>query len=161
MCSEDFGEFFRRELVPLVAFVRRAGFGREQAKDAAQEAMTKAYQDWSELRQPRAWVRTVAHRIALADAVRSKDGVLRAVAGGWTVSSHHDPDVASLGHEHEQLLQALGTLPSRQRLVMAWHLDGFDNAEIADQLDVSPTTVRSNLRHARNALKTLYSARTQ
>ncbi|MFE2751121.1 RNA polymerase sigma factor [Actinosynnema sp. NPDC059335] len=157
--SEGFDEFFRRELTPLVAFVRRAGFGLEQAKDAAQEAMTRAYEEWSRLRWPRAWVRTVAYRTAVVEAARTRDGLLRAVSGGWTVSTHDDPDVAALGEEHEWLLRALGSLPERQRLVMAWFLDGFDQAEIADQLDASPTTVRSNLRHARTALKTLFDKR--
>ncbi|MFI9008814.1 RNA polymerase sigma factor [Actinosynnema sp. NPDC053489] len=156
--SEAFDEFFRRELAPLVAFVRRAGFGWEQAKDAAQEAMIKAYQDWTGIRRPRAWVRSVAHRVAVAEVVRARDGVLRAVSGGWTASTHHDPDVAALGEEHERLLAALRALPGRQRLVMAWHLDGFDHVEIAAQLDVPPTTVRSNLRHARNALKSRFAA---
>lgn len=38
-----------------MAFIRRAGFGWEQACDAAQEAMAKAYFGWSEPHQPKAW----------------------------------------------------------------------------------------------------------
>ncbi|WP_367133518.1 RNA polymerase sigma factor [Saccharothrix sp. HUAS TT1] len=159
--SGEFDEFFRRQLAPLVAFVRRAGFGVEQSKDAAQEAMTRAYQEWSGLRSPRAWVRTVAYRAAIVESARAQEGVLRAVSGGWTVSTHHDPDVVTLGEEHERLLEALASLPDRQRLVLAWHLDGFDYLEIADHLDTSPTTVRSNLRHARNALKARFATRTR
>jgi RNA polymerase sigma factor (sigma-70 family) len=157
--TNDFTEFFRREMGPLVAFVRRAGYTMEHAKDAAQEAMTRAYVEWSSLEQPRAWVRTTAIRYAAADKTRTYDGVLRAVAGGWSVSAHTDPEVALQGYEQEQLLKSLGALPPKQRLVMAWHLDGFSNFEISEQLDMAPNTVRSNFRHAREALKTAYLAR--
>jgi DNA-directed RNA polymerase specialized sigma24 family protein len=138
VCSEDFREFFRREISPLVTFVNRAGFGWHQACDAAQDAMVKAYVEWPGLTQPRAWVRTTAYRIAKAEAVRSKDGVLRAVAGGWSVSTHIDPDVAILGYEHEQLLKLLGSLPPRQQPILAWTLDGFTTIEISEQLSMSP-----------------------
>jgi RNA polymerase sigma factor (sigma-70 family) len=160
VCQDDFDEFYRREIGPLVAFVRRAGFGWHQACDAAQEAMVRAYATWSELHQPRAWVRRTAYRHATSDAARTNESVKRAVVGGWTVSTHTDPEVAILGYEHEQLLKALGSLPVQQRLVMAWTLDGFTNHEIARQLQMSTATVRSNLRHARNALKAVYLNRT-
>jgi len=153
MANDDFDEFVRRELPALVAFVRRvADVGVEQAKDAVQDAIIKAFGEWANLTHPRAWIRLVAQRIAVNEAVRSRDGVLRAVSGGHHVEVHHDPDVAVLRSEHEQLLRYLAELPRKQRLVMAWHLDGFTNEEIADQLRISPATVRSNLRHARNAL---------
>jgi RNA polymerase sigma-70 factor (ECF subfamily) len=164
VCEEDFEPFFRREMASLVAFVRRAGFDGEQALDAAQEAMTSAYQQWLGLKHPRAWIRTVAYRTALNDAVRTRQGVLRAVAGGWTTSEQsgrHDPDVAVLAAEHEQLLLALGKLSPCQRQVMTWHLDGFTHSEIADELRMSPATVRSNLRHARVALKAQFDGRAE
>ncbi|NUT47266.1 MAG: sigma-70 family RNA polymerase sigma factor [Saccharothrix sp.] len=155
--SGDFDEFFRRELTPLVAFVRRAGFGAQQAEDAAQEAMAGAYQRWDALRSPRAWVRVVACRTAVVDARRWRDGVLRAVAAGWVVSVHHDPDVVVLAEERRRLLAVLGSLPECRRSAMAWHLDGYDHGEIAERLGTSPATVRSHLRHARDALRPLFA----
>lgn len=61
--------------------------------------------------------------------------------------------------EHSLLLRLLQQPPRQQRLVMAWHLDGFDASEISDQLNMPPATVRSNLRHARNRLKEFYQKR--
>lgn len=159
MCQDDFSEFYRREIGPLVAFVCRAGHGWHQAYDAAQEAMVRALVAWSAVQQPRAWLRKVAPRIAANEAARDNEGIQRAVASGWLDSAHTDPEIAILGYEHEQLLKALATLPERQRLVMAWVLDGFDHNEISGQLDMSPATVRSNLRHARKALKAVYLTR--
>lgn len=153
MCDEDFDEFFRRELPSLVAFVRRvADVDVEQAKDAVQDALIKAYAEWPEIRHPRAWVRLVAQRAAIREAARTRDAVLRAVSGGHHVEIHRDPDVVVLRSEHEQLLLLLAELPPKQRHVMGWHLDGFSNDEIAERLQMSAGTVRSNLRHARNAL---------
>jgi hypothetical protein len=44
VCGPTFVEFFYHEFGPLVAFLQKIGFEREQAKDAASEAMTCAYQ---------------------------------------------------------------------------------------------------------------------
>lgn len=159
MCSEPFNDFYRRELTPLTAFVCRAGFGREQATDAAQEAMANAYKVWPSLAEPKAWVRTAAYRIARTEAARLAKGAARAVAGGWAVSVHLDPDLAVSNEEHLQLVRDLAELPPRRRLVFAWHYDGFTTAEIASQLTMSPSTVRSNLRHARRAMEKIYRQR--
>jgi hypothetical protein len=37
----DFDEFFRREFVPLVAHLRKLGFGLEESKDADAAAATE------------------------------------------------------------------------------------------------------------------------
>jgi RNA polymerase sigma factor (sigma-70 family) len=160
VCDPTFAGFFRQELGPLVAFLRKIGFGREEAEDAASEAMTCAYQHWSRIdRSPRGWVRTAASRIACNQARRGRDDVLRAVAGEWVPSTHDDVDVAEAIEGHNLLLRLLQQLPRQQRLVMAWHLDGFDTSEISAQLNMPPATVRSNLRHARNQLKEFYQKR--
>jgi DNA-directed RNA polymerase specialized sigma24 family protein len=59
----------------------------------------------------------------------------------------------------DQAVRAIQQLPRQQRLVMAWHLDGFDTKEISDQLNMPPATVRSHLRHARGRLKVAYQTR--
>jgi DNA-directed RNA polymerase specialized sigma24 family protein len=61
---DGFAEFFRAEAAPLAAVARRAGFGLEQSKDAAQEALSRTYPRWSHLQQPQAWVRVVAYNTA-------------------------------------------------------------------------------------------------
>lgn len=156
MGGPTFVEFFGDDFGPLVAFLQKIGFEREQAKDAAAEAMTCAYQSWCRIdRSPRGWVRKAAYRIACNQIRRAREEPLRAVAGGWAISTHYDVE-AETAEDHHQLLQLLRQLPSQQRLVMAWHLDGFDTREISDQLDMAPATVRSNLRHARDRLKRTY-----
>ncbi len=161
MRSTTSDEFFRDELVRRVSFLRKVGFTRELAQDAAAEAMTCAYESWEAIKSPRGWVRRAAYRAALKQARRAREETLRAVTGSWTVSSHYDADVIEARDEHHQVLELLGQLPPRQRLVMAWHLDGFNHNEISDRLHMSPPTVRSTLRHARARLKEIYQARAE
>jgi RNA polymerase sigma-70 factor (ECF subfamily) len=54
--------------------------------------------------------------------------------------------------ERHTFLSAIRSLPLRQRMIMAYIYDGFTTNEIAAQLNMSPATVRSNLRHARAVL---------
>ncbi len=159
MCGTTFDEFFRDEFAKVVSHLRKAGFGLEPAQDAAVEAMICAYQSWTTIRSPRSWVRTAAYRTALKQARRAREET--PLEGDWTPSSPHDPDVVEAREEHHQIMGLLGQLPPRQRLVMAWHLDGFDHDEISEQLGMPPSTVRSNLRHARARLKETYQARAE
>lgn len=155
-------ELFRDDYGPLVAFLRKSGFGRDQAEDAASEAMTCAYESWSQIESPRAWVRTVAYRIACSQAKRAHEEAPRALAGGWVTSIQDDIDdidVVEAAEERDELLGLLQQLPGQQRLVMAWHLDGFRTKEISEGLGMPPATVRSTLRHARNRLKAAYWTR--
>jgi RNA polymerase sigma factor (sigma-70 family) len=148
-----FDEFFRQGFVSLVAFLMKAGVNREEARDAAAEAMTCAFQRWGQIAHPKAWVRAAAWRIAARQVQRQRDGVIRAVAGGWTATAHDDTDKLRALDEHRQVLALLGCLPLQQRLVMAWHLDGFEAPEIAECLGISAASVRSHLRFARQRLK--------
>ena len=67
-------------------------------------------------------------------------------------ASGRDPAVA--GEQRERLLAALATLPERQRLaVVLFEVEGYRHAEIAGILDVPEGTVRSDVFHARRALR--------
>ncbi len=53
------------------------------------------------------------------------------------------------------VLRLLNTLPSRQRQVLAWTLDGYSSTEVAAELAMKSAAVRANLKQARRALATL------
>lgn len=159
MCTDAFDDFFRHEFGPLVGFLRRAGFEPKLAEDSAAEAMTRAYERWATINSPARWVRQTAHRVACGQVVRDREGVRRAIAGGFTVFAHHDVDVAGIRDERNELLELLDQLPDQQRQVVALHLEGFNTTEISEHLEVCRATVRSNLRHARERLKALYQVR--
>jgi RNA polymerase sigma-70 factor, ECF subfamily len=144
VCPDEFSEFFRAEAGPLLAFLRRAGFGWQQAFDAGKAALAQACLSWPDLPRPRAWVRTAALRAI------NTEGSQQIVAGGGVVGARVDFAPAGLAHDQEQLLKTLAGLPERQRMVISWSLDGFDDREIAEQLGVPTATVREHRRHARH-----------
>ncbi len=155
MPCEDFDAFFTDDFPKLTALLITMGHGSGIAQECAAEAMYKAHERWADLDRPRAWVRKVAIRDALKQAVRDAEGTRRAAEGGWADFAT-SPDPARIVEARQQRQELLKGLPDRQREVMALTLDGFEPTEIADILALSPETVRSNLRHARDKLKKKY-----
>lgn len=149
---ECFEEFFRREIRSLVVFVRKLGYDIEDAKDAASHAMAEAFEHWGQLVSPVAWVRVNAQRTALRQAERRRAGVARAVQV-WNEASADVSDTADLIGGKQRVLMLLDCLPTQQREVMVWYLDGFETHEIARHLGISEATVRSTKRHARTLLQ--------
>lgn len=153
----SFDDFFRADYPLLFAYLRKCGFDRQTAEDAAAEAMTQAFQVWDSIASPGAWVRKAASRIALAQARRDRESVERAAGSDWAHGGRcaQDPRMASV-EEEPIIVELLGQLPERQRHVMACDLEGMKAQEIAEHLGMSWVTVRSNLRHARRRLRQLY-----
>ena len=162
MTNREFDEFFRRDYPLLVGFLVKLGFKREEAEEAAAEAMHQACKRWwvndgpERIYSPHGWVRTAAIRIASRQVRRARQAPLPAEGANWAEFIYTDPDIAQINEENSALLRLLYKLPRKQRLVMAWHLDGFKDYEIAIQLDMELATVRSNLRHARDRLRQEY-----
>ncbi len=154
---EDFDEFFRADLPLLIRYLVHSGWWWEDARDAAAEAMFSAYQGWAEIEHPRAYVRKVAYRIATQQRRRDRERTLRSIRGGMTTPEQTDP--YSILEDRmdalRRLVELLKKVPDKQRLVLVWHLDGFTNTEIAHHLHMSPATVASHLRHAKNRIRGL------
>ncbi len=129
------------------------GASRADAEDATQEAMILAWQQWESLDSPAAWVRTVAVRTFWRRA--SAQGLQEAATDKDTAADQSavDADLVVFTEEQQDILRRLRELPKVQRTVFALYYDGLSCEEIADLLDKTPATVRSNLRHARQSLK--------
>lgn len=160
--DEEFDAFFRKDYPALVRHLVILGFEVQLAKDAAQEAMTLAYRDWSGVREPRAWVRVVGRRAAGRQHGRHADErrlhAENPHAGAAVPREDTDPQRRwEAKVEQQAVLDALRCLPPKQQEVMAWTFDGFAPTEIATHLAIPVATVRSNLRHARNVLKSAWS----
>jgi RNA polymerase sigma factor (sigma-70 family) len=144
--AETFEAFFRSDFPRLVAFLRLIGATSAEAEDAAMEAFVSAFRDWDSITQPRAWIRVVAQRALMKSRVRHDR------ADSAFMAIHRPTNPAAEWSERENVIEMLRALPQRQRIVMAYAIDGFDSEEIAQLLGISPQTVRSNLRHARKSL---------
>ncbi|MEO3822756.1 sigma-70 family RNA polymerase sigma factor [Actinomadura sp. B10D3] len=146
-----FPSYYRTDFTPLISFVMNLGAKPEEARDVAQEAMQAAMRSWSEIEYPHAFTRKVAERVYLREAQkhrRIREAVLSDVHHR-TVAS---PDIAVQQAGGRLVLELLTLLPSEQRAVMAWTIDGYSPSEIAEITGHRPATVRSHLRHARRRL---------
>jgi RNA polymerase sigma-70 factor (ECF subfamily) len=147
--------FFRREFHPLVRYLLGRGFEEQAAADAAQEAMHTAFEQWSEIVTPAAWVRTVALRTAGhgARGEASRSARDRTYAVRSPLPQPPDPaQVTVLGEEQQSVLKRIRGLSPACRNVVALVFDGFSSRDIARELDIAEATVRSHIRHARRAL---------
>jgi RNA polymerase sigma factor (sigma-70 family) len=151
--DEGYEEFFSSEYGLVVSFLCKAGFDYQVADDSTQEAMVSAYRAWSTITHPRGWIRTAAHRVAIRKAALVRDELPLLVARGYVPADDDGTQWHRHFELHDELVRALALLPERQRVVMAWHLDGFLDEEISRATGMKMSTVRSNLRHAREKLR--------
>jgi RNA polymerase sigma-70 factor (ECF subfamily) len=150
LTRDGYDSFFRERFSRTVVLLIAMGASRADAEDAAQEAMCQAWQHWDSIREPVAWVRTVAIRHFWRQAWTRQ----RTVALDSSVpepACYLDLDVFE--EEQQRVLRMLRSLPSGQRAVAALHYDELTCEEIAELLAKPAATVRSQLRHARKALK--------
>jgi RNA polymerase sigma-70 factor (ECF subfamily) len=144
----DFDELFRRHYAPLVRALSVAA-GREEAADAVQDAFLEAHRRWNRIaryERPDAWVRRVALN-------RLTDGHRRLVRRDRAFARLPAVDDSALEPSDVDLMEAVRRLPQGQRLVVCLHyLADLSVADVAEALDVSPGTVKSQLHDARRAL---------
>ncbi|GAA1651040.1 RNA polymerase sigma factor [Catellatospora bangladeshensis] len=144
----EFTAFYKDDVHALGVFLRSLGANATVATDIAADVMGEAYHQWSSIRMPRTWVRTVARRKYL----RALFAVDLSGEVSDAVEADHGRDIADSVAPHVAACGLLARLPLRQRQVMAWHLDGYTPTETAQELQISPGAVRSSLAAARQAL---------
>jgi RNA polymerase sigma factor (sigma-70 family) len=151
LTDSGFVSFFHQRFSRTVVLLIAMGASRADAEDATQEAMILAWQQWETIREPAAWVRTVAVRAFRRQAGRQeKQAVTLDTSSAEPVDDH---ELSIFAEEQQQILRLLRGLPPGQRAVAALFYDGLTYEEIAELTGKSPATVRSHLRHARKALK--------
>jgi RNA polymerase sigma-70 factor (ECF subfamily) len=135
-----------------VVLLMAMGASRGDAEDAVQEAMILALRRWDTIEEPASWVRTVAARKYWRLAKSRQPTVL---LDEVMAEPSDDRDLGIFAEEQQHVLRLLRGLPERQRIVVALYYDGLTTTEIAELTGTSAATVRSNLRHARTALREL------
>ncbi|MGH8888736.1 MAG: SigE family RNA polymerase sigma factor [Acidothermaceae bacterium] len=149
----DFASFYAAELARVVAQVYALTGDLGESEEAAQEAFLRAWSRWQRLSQyddPRAWVQTVAHRLAISRWRRSQ--VARAFL------SHRRPRevVDAPGPQSVALVRALRQLPpNQQRVLVLHHMADRSVAEIAAIEGEAEGTVKARLSRGRAALAVL------
>lgn len=137
------------------------------AQDLVQEAFLKAYLNLSSLKDPNrfvSWLRRITANVCLSWISEQKaNQLLFSQAEPDEVSSdvlriadpNPTPEEACEKKELQTLvMKAIEALPEKNRLVVTlFYLNGHSYNEIADFLDITPTTVQSRLQRARKQLK--------
>ena len=156
VANVEFDAFYDMERAALVRFVMYLGCAdADTAEDIAHTAFTRAVAAWATIRFPKAWLRKVAQN----EYLRYCQAAARETPLDPAAGEDGRPGLSAamaLDHQaglREVLVTALGELPLKQRQVMAWHWDGFSDAEIAGQLGDSEVAVRKNRSRAMKNLR--------
>jgi RNA polymerase sigma factor (sigma-70 family) len=144
--------FFHERFSKVVIFLISMGASRADAEEAAQEALSEAWERLESIDQPAAWLRTVAAR-AYWKQVRMRRQTVPLDESEYQAMA--DSDLRIFREEQQQVLCILRALPPEQRTVVALRYDGATCEEIATLTGKPSATVRSHLRHARKTLKEL------
>jgi RNA polymerase sigma factor (sigma-70 family) len=153
--SEDlltFERIFAEEYPRMVALASAVSGSRDGAEDIAQEAFGRLSIRWNDVARydrPGAWVR----RATLNLAVSRRRRIAAEVRARLRLRPP-DPELPPAPPEHGAVWEAVAALPRRQRAVVALlYLEDRPIEEIAETLEIAPSTARVHLHRARQALR--------
>ena len=156
MTENGFVSFFHERFSRTVVLLISMGASRADAEDAAQEALVLAWEQWESIREPAAWVRSVAVRAYMKRARGRGNQAISLDEFAYELAD--DSDLGVFAEEQQRVLRLLRGLPTGQRTIAALFYDGLTCEEIAELVEKPYVTVRSQLRHARNSLKGMMSS---
>jgi RNA polymerase sigma-70 factor, ECF subfamily len=155
--GEAFGQLVERQALVARRVARAALFDPHDADDAVQDATFSAWRHFDRYDPARPFAPWFLRIVVNAAAdLRRRRAVRRAEAVPERIqdpgpSPELSADRALL---RDRLDAALRTLPERRRIAVVMHdAEGFGHAEIAGMLGVPEGTIRSDVFHARRALR--------
>lgn len=171
--EESFRLLFHRFHRPLFRFFEHRGFSTEECQDLIQETFIRVYRGIEAFRGESRWehwlfriaantaIKALRHRAAAKRAGQEvpleeeDEGDLQATATGGSVHKTAEPLRQLLGKETKDLLiEAIEGLPTQmRRCVRLRVLQDLDYLEIAEILQLSPSTVKVQLFKARKRLQ--------
>ncbi|MFC8201758.1 RNA polymerase sigma factor [Streptomyces sp. NPDC057298] len=143
--EDHFQEQYPRVVAMLILF---HGFAPQIAEDAAAEAMTRLFPRWEKVCTPKAWVRTVALRVARQIAQEQHHAL-----PDWELTDGKAADDLAAVELALTVGSAIPALPPRQQEAIRLALVDMTPAEIADALGCTAEQARGNLAHARRTLQ--------
>ncbi len=150
-----FERLYRTHVARVHSLVRRM-MGTDHADDVAQDVFVRAWTKLSTFRGEAAFG-TWLHRLAVNVILARRTG-LGTERGRYADAEHALETVPSRPGAAVELSldfeQAIGRLPDGARQVFVLHdIEGYRHEEIADMLGIVPGTSKSQLHHARMALR--------
>ncbi|MEA2561855.1 MAG: polymerase sigma-70 factor, subfamily [Acidobacteriota bacterium] len=171
--EESFRILFDRFYWPLFRFFEHRKFSPEECQDLIQETFIRVYRGIEAFRGESRWehwlfriaantaIKALRHRAAAKRAGQEvpleeeDEGELQAMAAGGSARSTAEPLRQLLGKEMKDLLSEAieGLPPQMRRCVRLRVLQDLDYHEIAEILQLSPSTVKVQLFKARKRLQ--------
>ncbi len=154
---EAFGRLVERYAGQARRLARAVLGDGADADDAAQDAFLAALRHLGRYDPGRPfgpWLMRIVANAAADRRRRSKVRATEQIPAG-TADSRPGPERQALRRELRDVLEgALAALPERRRMaVVLFDVEGYSHQEIAESLDVPVGTVRSDVYHARRALR--------
>jgi RNA polymerase sigma-70 factor (ECF subfamily) len=156
--KSEFCELVVAELSGLFRYVLAILRHSQEAEDVVQQTLMTAFERWDVVsvkdgQQRRGWLRAVARNHAM-HSIRSRRRTEDDDRELIEVANSDDPAVSAVDRVALRAVRdEINNLPNRQRLTLLMISLGFQLDEIARILDMTPSTVRSTLRHARNRIR--------
>lgn len=150
---EHFDTFYRREFGRVLSLVYSLSGNRWAAEDITQEAFLRAHRNWDEVgtyEYPAAWVKRVASNLAISRFRRLKSEA-KAIT---RLIGRHEHTLAPLEPVDQRFWEEVRKLsPSQAKVVALHYLEDMPVDDIAQVLQMSPNTVKTQLHRARARLE--------
>ena len=170
--TEAFGELVSRHQRAMLAVARAYFASVADAEDAVQDALVQAFRSLDQLRDGgrfSGWLLRITVNACLM-TLRSRSDKLSLADFASTVAIR--PRVgrpaltpstrAGEAEQAERLRAAIGRLPEDQRVaVMLHYAEAMTYEQMAEYLDVPPTTIQGRLRRARRGLREMLGSLTR
>lgn len=144
----------------LLSFVRRYVHTREQAEDAVQETLLRAWRSVEKIDPEQGTVRSYLFTIArnvLTDFWRAEQRRPRFVSGETAIAALPSADDVEAALDGQLVVMALERLSAEHRAVIrALYFDGCTVAEAALRLTVPEGTVKSRAFYAVRSLRAVF-----
>ncbi len=151
--EDEFDLFYTAAYPRLVGQLYALTGDHAEAQDVVQEAFIRAWDRRASVlngeRDPEAWIRTVAHRLAMSRWRRARHW--------WQLvrGDHAARPVPEPGPDHVALVAALRRLPEAQRTaIVLHHLCDLSVEQTAAETGAAVGTVKARLSRGRTALAT-------
>lgn len=154
LTTEQFSDLYREEFPALTRFLTHGYLSRPEAEDVAQEAflvLIPKLAAGAPIRYIHSYLFTIARHLALRH-INQNNGEVPLDLAPDTID-YAAMDSVTAVEDQPSVQQALQVLPGAQRDTFELIYLGLSTEEISSILGVSPATVRSNLRHARQILR--------
>lgn len=159
--TSNFDDFFRDEFPQMVSLARVVCGDPEVAEDLAQEALSKAHQNWERVSaydKPGAWLRRVTINLAISRRRRfgREISLLQRVSSDRGVRRITPDPATEIVNADSEIWEAVRRLPPRQRAVVAlFYQEDLSTSDIAEVLGCSVSSATSHLSQARSRLATM------